>query len=155
RIRAAVAMTEEIVGQITPQIRPGVSERLLADFVHAEFRKRGVTPAWPWEGCPIVNAGLESEPGHAGPRDDLRVEPGQLIHVDLGVRLGGYCSDLQRTWYVLRPGESAPPEEVRRAYDTVVRAIRAGAEVLRPGRLGFEVDAAARRVVVEAGYPEY
>jgi Xaa-Pro aminopeptidase len=155
RIRAAVALTEEVVGLIGGQIRVGVSERQLADFVHGEFRRRGVGTAWGWESCPIVNAGPESEPGHAAPRDDLRVEPGHLIHVDLGVRLGGYCSDLQRTWYVLRPGETGPPAEVRRAFDTVVGAIRAGAEALRPGRPGHEVDAAARRVIVEAGYPEF
>jgi Xaa-Pro aminopeptidase len=155
RIRAAVGVTEQIVSLITAQIRPGVSERQLADFVHGEFRRLGVSPAWGWDGCPIVNAGPDSEPGHASPRDDLLVEPGQLVHVDLGVRLGGYCSDLQRTWYVLRPGETAPPEEVRRAFDTVVRAVRTGAEALRPGRPGYEVDAAARQVVVEVGYPEF
>jgi Xaa-Pro aminopeptidase len=155
RIRAAVELTEQVVGLLAAQIRPGVSERQLADFVHAEFRRRGVEPAWGWEGCPIVNVGPESEPGHAAPRDDLRVEPGHLVHVDLGVRLGGYCSDLQRTWYVLGPGESEAPADVRRAFDAVVRAIRAGAEALRPGRPGHEIDAAARRVIVEAGYPEY
>jgi Xaa-Pro aminopeptidase len=58
-------------------------------------------------------------------------------------------------WYVLRPGESAPPAEVQRAWDTVVAAIDAGAAALRPGVCGWQVDAAARRVIVEAGYPEY
>jgi Xaa-Pro aminopeptidase len=44
---------------------------------------------------------------------------------------------------------------VRRAFAAVVGAIEAGAAVLRPGVRGFEVDAAARRVIVEAGYPEF
>jgi Xaa-Pro aminopeptidase len=155
RIRAAVALTEEIVGRLTPQIRPGVSERQPADFVHGEFRRHGVSAAWGWDACPVVNVGPASEPGHASPRDDLRVEPGHLVHVDLGVRLDGFCSDLQRTWYVRHPGKAEPPEDVRRAFETVVRALRAGAAALRPGRLGFEVDAAARQVVVGAGYPEF
>jgi Xaa-Pro aminopeptidase len=155
RIRAAVAVTEEVVGRVTPHIRPGVSERQLADLVHGEFRRRGWSPAWDWDACPVVNAGPASEPGHASPRDDLRVEPGHLVHIDLGVRLDGFCSDLQRTWYVRSPTEAAPAPAVRRAFDTVVEAIRAGAAALRPGRPGFEVDAAARRVVVEAGYPEF
>ena len=139
----------------TPQITPGVSERQLADFVHAEFRRRGLEPAWGWDSCPIVNVGPESEAGHASPRDDLRVEPGHLVHVDLGVRRDGYCSDLQRMWYVRRPGESALPADVQRAFSAVVRAIEAGAEALRPGARGFEVDAAARRVVAEAGFPDF
>jgi Xaa-Pro aminopeptidase len=154
RIRRAVAVTEEIVARITPQVRPGVSERQLADFVHDEFRRRGLEPAWGWDGCPIVNTGPESDPGHTGP-SDLRIEPGHLVHIDLGVRLEGFCSDLQRMWYVRRRGETEPPEDVRRAFATVVRAIEAGASTLRPGVRGHEVDAAARRVVVDAGYPEF
>src|SRR5262249_18848048 len=65
------------------------------------------------------------------------------------------CSDMQRMWYVRRTGETSPPDDVRRAFDTVVRAIDAGAAALEPGVRGHEVDAAARRVVVNAGYPEY
>src|SRR5262245_3008328 len=41
RIRAAVALTEGIVARLGPMIRPGVSERQLADFVHGEFRRLG------------------------------------------------------------------------------------------------------------------
>jgi Xaa-Pro aminopeptidase len=155
RIRRAVTVTEEVVALFAKQIRPGASERQLGDFISEEFRRRGVTPAWPADSCPIVNAGPESEPGHAAPRDDLHVKPGQILHIDLGVRLDGFCSDLQRTWYVRGPGESGPPESVRRAFATVVSAIDAAAAALRPGVRGHEVDAAARRVVVEAGYPEY
>jgi Xaa-Pro aminopeptidase len=148
-------MTEEIVALVPGHLRLGASERQVADFINEEFRRRGVAPAWAADSCPIVNAGPLSEPGHVAPRDDLRVETGQLVHIDLGVRLDGFCSDMQRTWYVRRPGESAPPGNVLRAFATVVRAIEAGAAVLRPGLRGHEVDAAARRVVVEAGYPEF
>jgi Xaa-Pro aminopeptidase len=155
RIRRAVAATEEIVGLVAPQIRPGVSEQDLADFVHREFARRGLTPAWPADSCPIVNSGPASEPGHARPSPDIRVEPGHLVHFDLGVKVEDYCSDLQRMWYVRRPGESSPPPGVRAAFATVVRAIEAGAAALRPGVRGYEVDAAARKVVVDAGYPEY
>src|SRR5262249_30176491 len=123
RIRRAVAVTEEIVGLFGQQIRPGASERQLGNFISEEFRRRGVGPAWPADACPIVNAGPESEPGHAAPRDDLHVKQGQILHIDLGIRLDGFCSDLQRTWYVRKPGESAPPETVRRAFATVVGAI--------------------------------
>ncbi len=155
RIRQAVAMTEEIVNQLTSQIRHGRSERDLAAFVHEQFANLGVTPAWPADGCPIVNSGPASDLGHSYPSATLCIEPGHLVHVDLGMRREGYCSDLQRMWYVRRPGESRPPADVQRAFDTVVRAIDAGAAVLRPGARGFEVDAAARKVVIDAGYPEF
>jgi Xaa-Pro aminopeptidase len=155
RIRQAVAVTEQIVGLLTPQIRPGLSERDLAAFVQARFADLGVAPAWPAEGCPIVNSGPSSDLGHTYPSEAVRVEPAHLVHIDLGVRRDDYCSDLQRMWYVRRPGESGPPADVQRAFSTVVRAIDAGAAALRPGAKGFEVDAAARKVVLEAGYPEF
>ena len=155
RIRRAVTVTERIVGLLTPRIRPGLSERELAALVHSHFAELGVAPAWALEGCPIVNSGPASDLGHTYPSDAVRIEPGHLVHIDLGVRIDGYCSDLQRMWYVRRPGESGPPADVQRAFDTVVRAIDAGAGVLRPGARGFEVDAAAREVVVGAGYAEF
>ncbi len=155
RIRAAVAATEEIVELAGQQIRPGVSEAQIAAFVHEEFRRRNLASAWAWDACPIVNSGPESEAGHGGPRDDIVVQPGHLVHIDLGVQSEGYCSDIQRMWYVRRPGEEAPPPEIQSAFATVVRAIEAGAAALRPGVRGYEVDAAARRVIVEAGYEEY
>jgi Xaa-Pro aminopeptidase len=155
RIRRAVVLTEEVVAALGQYIQPGRSERDLARHVHALFGQRGVAPAWAAECCPIVNSGPDSEPGHAGPRDDIVVQPGHLVHVDLGVRFEGYCSDLQRTWYVRTPDELLPPDEVCRAFVAVVGAIEAGAAALRPGARGHEVDAAARRVIVEAGYPEF
>jgi Xaa-Pro aminopeptidase len=155
RMRAAIAITEEIVALTAGQIRPGVSEAQLGDLVHAQFRARGLPSAWSWEGCPIVNSGPASEPGHAAPRDDILIEPGHLVHIDLGVKHAGYCSDLQRMWYVRRPGEDGPPPAVQRAFDTVVQAIEASAAALKPGVRGYAIDAIAREVVVDSGYDEY
>ena len=155
RIRGAIAETEEIVAMLAAQIVPGVSEAALGAFVHEEFRRRGLPSAWSWQGCPIVNSGPESDPGHAAPRDDILVAPGHLVHVDLGVRREGYCSDIQRMWYVRRPGEQQPPAEIERAFAVVLQAIDAGAAALRPGVRGFEVDAVAREVIVEGGFEEY
>jgi Xaa-Pro aminopeptidase len=71
------------------------------------------------------------------------------------VRVAGYCSDLQRTLYFLRPGESAPPPEVLAAFDTTWKAIEVSAAALKPGVIGKEVDALARKVITDAGYSEF
>jgi Xaa-Pro aminopeptidase len=155
RIRAAIRTTEEIVALVGERIQVGASEAEIGAFVHGEFDRRGVASAWSRSGCPIVNTGPESEPGHAAPRSDLFVAPGHLVHIDLGVSQEGYCSDIQRMWYVRRPGEGAPPPEVQHAFRTVLQAIDAGAAALRPGVRGWEVDAVAREVVVDNGYEEY
>lgn len=154
-IRKAIATTEEIISEFGRQIRVGAAERDLADFVHRQFSQRGVAPAWPIESCPIVNSGPNSDVGHCTPSAKIRVEPGHLLHIDLGVKQEGFCSDLQRMWYIQRPGESKLPPRIQLAFDTVVRAIEAAAAKLKPGVKGFEVDAAARKVIVDAGYPEF
>ena len=51
--------------------------------------------------------------------------------------------------------ESTIPRDVAKAFEAVRGALTAGAKALRPGALGFEVDAAARSFLVEAGYDEY
>lgn len=155
RIDAAVVTAEAIVDWLTPQIRVGASEAELAALVHGEFKRLGLPSAWDWDYCPTLNSGPESPLGHVAPQPHVRVAPGHLVHIDLGVRQEEYCSDLQRMWYVRRPGEEGPPAEVAHAWATVVAAIEAGAAALRPGVKGWEVDAVARRVIVEAGYPEY
>jgi Xaa-Pro aminopeptidase len=155
RIRAAIATTEEIVALTTPQIRTGTSEAQIAAFIHDQFRSRGLASAWNWDACPIVNSGPDSEAGHGAPRDDILVEPGHLVHIDLGLKHQGYCSDIQRMWYVRKPGEDRPPPAVQRAFATVVQAIEASAAALKPGVRGYQIDAIAREVVIDSGYAEY
>ena len=57
--------------------------------------------------------------------------------------------------YFLRPDESAPPAAVQHGFDTIVAAIQAAVAAMKPGVLGKDVDAVARKVVTDAGYPEF
>ena len=115
---------------------------------------RQVGPAWEVQNCPTVNAGPDSVVGHVGPTA-IKIAPGHILHFDFGVRQEEYCSDIQRVVYFLRPGETRAPEPVQHAFDTIQRAIEAAAREMKPGSTGKSVDAAARQVVVDAGYPEY
>lgn len=155
RMRRAIEITEELFAQVTAFLAPGRTEREVGDLLHDELRRRRLGTAWPWEHCPAVNAGAASEAGHAGPTD-LDMRAGDLIHLDFGVVYEGYCSDLQRMWYLRGKGEDhEPPADVRHAFDACVAAIEAGRRTLRAGAIGWEVDAAARATLMEAGYPEY
>ena len=154
RIRASVATAEEILQAVPTYARPGLTEQEVARFMQDLVAQRGLGLAWDAKMCPIVNTGPESMIGHGIP-SSLRIEPGHLFHIDFGVMQDDYCSDLQRCWYVPESGETHPPEVVCRVFDTVVKAIQAAAAVLEPGVAGWEVDAAARRTVVNAGHPEY
>ena len=81
------------------------------------------------------------------------IQPGDILWVDFGVRDSGLATDMIRAGYLLRPGETEPPPEVERMFTTLLAANRAAVAAMRPGVAGWEVDAAARRVVTDAGYP--
>lgn len=155
RIRAAVDMTGEIIAEITNFLQPGQSEKQIADFIHAEMRKRGVIPAWEPKYCPIVNCGPQSPIGHNGPSEAYISAPGQLIHIDLGVTLNDYISDIQRVWYLQPSDEADIPADIMAGFEAVVGSIEAAAAMIRPGVQGYVVDQVARDFVTSKGYPEY
>jgi len=153
RIRAAVEETEAIFSRVGAQLGPGMKETEIAALIQAEVSRRGLGYAWEPSHCPAVNAGPEKDVGHSPP-GGLETRRGQLLHCDFGVEKDGYCSDLQRVWYLLDDGESEPPADVRGAWDSLWAAVDAGAAQLRPGAIGHEVDAAARERLLAAGFPE-
>jgi len=154
RIRRAVATTEEIYRRTFEFLRPGMTEIQVGEFMHNLMKEYNVDAAWSYDGCPAVNTGPESPVGHGGPTE-LVIQPGHLLHFDFGVKQDGYCSDIQRMAYILRPGETEAPEIVRRGFATIRTSIEAAAAALKPGVTGNAVDTQAREVVKDAGYPEY
>ena len=153
-IREACEETVDIFEAVTPRLRAGLTEKQFAAMIVEEMERRGLGPAWDADHCPAVFTGPDSSGAHAGPTD-RPIEPGHIVNVDFGVRRRGYCSDLQRTWYILRPGETSAPEAVKRGFDTILRSIRDAATALKPGMTGADVDDIARGVVTGAGYAEY
>ena len=153
-MRQAIATTESLFDAIEQFAKPGMTQRQIADFVHARIDAMHLGYAWEKEFNPIVTCGPHSPVGHAAP-GDVVLEKGHTLHVDLGVRQNEYCADLQRMWYVLDDGEAAAPPEVQHAFDVVYGAIKAGEAVLKPGVLGWQVDQEARDFITDNGYEEY
>jgi Xaa-Pro dipeptidase len=153
-IRRAIKTTERLYADLGDTLAVGQTEREIADRLHSARKGLGLGTAWDEPYCPMVNAGPDSPPGHTAP-GDFKVQRGHLVHMDFGVKQDGFCSDLQRMWYVPREGEGGIPDDIKRAWDACWGAIDAGAAALKPGVQGWEVDAAARTSLVGAGYPEY
>ncbi|MDD5308909.1 MAG: M24 family metallopeptidase [Deltaproteobacteria bacterium] len=154
RITRACEETVDLFAQLHGRLRAGQTERQIAAVMVEIMEKKGLTRAWDADHCPAVFTGPESAGAHAGPTDRV-MEPGHLMNVDFGMRVEGYCSDLQRTWYCLKPGESAPPEIVMKGFGAIRDAIRKAGEFLRPGVKGHEVDAVARGHITSLGFAEY
>jgi Xaa-Pro aminopeptidase len=154
RIREAVRTTERIWEATQAWLRPGLTEHEISDFMHAQLEERRIGSSWDWAYCPTVTAGPNSPRGHVGPTD-IRTEAGHLITIDFGVNQDEYTSDMQRTFYFARPGETEVPEEVRRHFAIVDRCIQEAAAFIKPGVAGWEVDAVARRIFADEGLEEW
>jgi len=150
-IRRAIAVTEAIFQAVARFIQPGRTEEEIADFVRRHVEEAGLEFAWNPRTCPAVFTGPTTAEAHYNPTE-RKVEPGHVVNMDFGVKVDGYCADLQRSFYVRGKGESCVPPDVKKGFDTIVRAIECSRERLRPGEKGLEVDRVARQVLAEAGY---
>jgi len=130
-------------------IRVGRTDRQIYSMIQDEVREMGLVFAWEEDHCPVVIVG-RNEFGHRGFANKT-LRRNQLLRFDFGVRVRGYCSDLQRMYFV----GGRPPDTVRRLFEATKRATDAGVEALRVGVKGYLVDRACRQSVVSSGYPEY
>lgn len=153
-IKNAITHTETIYREVQGFIRPGVAEKQVAEFVHGRVESAGIEYAWDRDTCPAVFTGPDTAGAHYKP-SDRKVEAGHLISMDFGVKVNGYCSDIQRNFYVLEPGQTEPPAEVQRAFTTIVEAIERARRKIKAGVIGLDVDAVAREHIVGRGYEEY
>lgn len=145
-MRKAQKITDEAFRAVLNFIRPGMTEReVAARLVYEMMRLGGEKTSFD----PIVAAGPNGSRPHAIPGDRV-LEQGMFVTMDFGCKVDGYCSDMTRTVAI-----GQPDEEMERVYQTVLEAQKAGINAARAGVPGREIDAAARRVIEEAGYGEY
>lgn len=153
-MQKAVDETLLIYDEVTKFMAPGVTEKEIAAFMINLVKERGFELAWDPDHCPAVFTGPNTAGAHTGPTDRV-VEKGHLVNIDFGIKYKGYCSDLQRTWYILRDEENTPPEPVQKGFDVLKKSMRLAAAAIKPGLMGCEIDDIARNFIVENGYEEY
>ena len=153
-MKEAVDETLKIFDQVTGFLKPGMTEIEVADFVRKLTVEKGFEYGWEETHCPAVFAGPNPNGPHMGP-SDKKIEKGTLVNMDFGILFKGYCSDLQRTWYILNDGEEKAPEPVQKGFEVIRDAIQKVANKLKPGVKGVDMDSIARSYIIENGYPEY
>jgi Xaa-Pro aminopeptidase len=154
RMTRAIEHTLDIISKVTSFIAPGKTEKEIATFMIQEVDRRNLGFAWEKSHCPAVFTGPETAEAHYKPTD-RKVEPGHVLNMDFGVKFEEYCSDIQRTFYILEKGESQAPEDVQKGFDTIVMAIELARQAIKPGIQGVEIDKIAREHIVSQGYEEF
>jgi Xaa-Pro aminopeptidase len=145
-IRSAAALADEAFERLISGGLIGRTERELALELEFDMRRRGAEqPSFP----PIVAAGPHGALPHASPRP-VEVSRGDMVVIDWGAQLDGYCSDCTRT---VAAGEAGL--RAREIYQLVLDAQLAGLEAVKRGAGGREVDGVARQRIEAAGHGEH
>jgi Xaa-Pro aminopeptidase len=145
-MRRAAEVTDAALQAAVSGGLAGQTEAEVAWRLQVEYRRLGAEgEAFP----AIVAAGPHGAQAHALP-GQRPIGAGELVVIDTGARVDGYCSDITRTYAAGEPGAG-----LRAIYDVVLEAQLAGVAAVRSGAHGQrDVDAASRAVIEAAGYGE-
>lgn len=145
-IRRAVGLTDEAFAHFCSKARPGMTEKQGAWLIESFMREHdGDRIAFDL----IIASGPNSALPHAEPTDRT-FQAGEPITIDIGVRIGGYNSDMTRTFCF-----GSTNDKFNEVYETVLKAQQAVEKKTRAGLRGKQVDGFARRIIEQAGYGEH
>jgi Xaa-Pro aminopeptidase len=145
RMRGAAALADTAFEQLLGEGLVGRTERDAALALELAMRRSGADRV-SFE--PVVAAGPNGALPHAAPRD-VEIGANQMVVIDWGAQLDGYCSDCTRT---VATGE--PSAEAKEVYELVLEAQLTGLRAVRAGARSRAVDTAAREIIKAAGYGE-
>lgn len=145
-LRRAVRIADDAFTHILPYIRPGISEQDVALEMEYFMRRQGAEKM----AFEIIVASGERSALPHGRASTKTIAAGDFVTMDFGAVYGGYHSDITRTVVV---GKATSRQ--REIYRLVLMAQMAGLAAVAPGRICREVDADARKVIIDAGYGEY
>lgn len=145
-LRRSAALNDNAFAHLLEVIEPGMTEREAAWEIEAYMRSHGASKV---AFDLIVAAGPNGALPHARPGDQA-IQPGAPVVIDIGCVLDDYCSDMTRTFCLGKPSS-----RYLEVWNLVLQAQEAAEAVIRAGTSGMETDAAARDLIVEAGYGDY
>lgn len=142
-VEKAAAIADRAFQHILPFVKPGVRENEIALELEFFMRQSGASGL---SFATIAASGVRSAMPH-GVASDKALEDGDLLTLDFGCIVDGYCSDMTRTIVL---GKASA--EQKKIYDTVLEAQTASLEAVKPGVRCCEVDAAGRVIIEAAGF---
>ena len=107
----ACEITDNCFSYILTYIKPGMTEKQIANEIEEYYKAR--TDGLSFE--TIVASGENTSKPHAVPTD-RKIQEQDIITIDMGCKVNGYCSDMTRTFFV-----GSVPEYVKPVYDLVLK----------------------------------
>jgi Xaa-Pro aminopeptidase len=139
-LRLAAKATLQVYKAVYESLKEGMTQRDVISLVQAAYGRVG------FPGEASVNVAEYTALPH-GSRVPQTIREGTIIMLDDGCRVEGYTSDITRTFVLGKPSE-----KMRTVFEIVRRAQQAALHAAKPGVPNEAVDAAARKVIVDAGY---
>jgi len=145
-MRKAQAITDKAFSEVITRLKVGMTElELQAELIYCLYKNGATGLAFD----PIVVSGPNTSLPH-GVAGERKIQEGDFVTMDFGASYMGYCSDMTRTVAV-----GFVTEEMQTVYNTVLKAQLTALGISKAGVIGKDVDAAARKVITDAGYGEY
>lgn len=151
KIQKAIDITLEIYDEVFVQLRAGLTEYQVGELFLESMRKRGVV-----EGnsrlleMPMI---LKERIAHRQPGTAV-IQKGDFLIIDYSIDYEGYVSDIARTLYFLKDGETEAPAVMQERFAAAHGAITLVKESIKPGMKGHELDSLARNHLLNCGMPE-
>ena len=145
-MREAARRVDAALEQFVAGLKVGETERQLAWQLETLMMEQGTKASF----ATILATGPSAASPHAVP-GDRRLAEGDMVKIDVGGKVDGYCSDITRTYFV---GE--PDAKFVEVYNLVKRAQAAAVEAVCAGATGQALDSIARQIITDGGYgPEF
>ncbi len=146
RMAEAARIADVALATNRSMLLDGVTESAFALALDVSMRGEGADgPSFDT----IVASGPNGAKPHHTPTD-RRIEPGELVVIDFGAQVDGYCSDMTRTLCVGEPTSAM----ARRMADVVADSQRTGVDMVSGGASAQAVDEACRAVIADAGWAD-
>ena len=145
-ISKAVEIADKAFEYVADRVRDGMMEKEVAWELEKYMREHG-SQAIPFD--IIVASGPNAALPHAKP-SERRISADEPVVIDMGARIGGYCSDLSRTICLNMPAHK--DDTFNKVYDAVLGAQLAAITMIKEGMTGEEADRCARRIIRKAGF---
>ena len=145
-MRKAQAISDKAFSEVIGRIKVGMTElELQAELIYCLYKNGATGLAFD----PIVVSGPNTSLPH-GVAGERVIQEGDFITMDFGASYMGYCSDMTRTVAV-----GYATDEMKKIYNTVLEAQLTALSISKAGTIGADIDAAARKVISDAGYGAY